>query len=694
MRQYRTPALLFVVSAVVLAALCSRVADWAVMTDELLYERLSLSFVDGAFLPTLHGEHVDAYAVLYPFLLMPVYAVVDLPEAVRVAHGLNGVLFASALVPTYLLARELALSRFATIASALFAVAIPWTVIGGFVMTEAAAYPASLLAALTIHRAVVLPSLRRDALALGAIALATLARPQLAALGVVFVLAAAAQEARHGRWRDHLALWIVAALAVAVVALGGAGVTGSYAPVFEQGNLVSFDALRSAVVHLDVTSIALGIVPLLLGGGWGLVALVRGAEPQRLAFAALVVAAVTVLALESGSVVTRFGLGLDVKDRYFFYVAPLLFLATACALDDPRPRLVAIGVLVLTALFVLTVGLHDFAPVFGVNVDSPASATHEALVRYGNDLGLAPADMLAIGSGIAGGVLFVVLRRWPSPQFGALVLGAVLAFAVAESAYTWNRLFESSGPSGRALTTATPATLSWIDRAAPSGNVGMLAYSVGEEWYPSAVTWWDVEFWNARVDRGYLLGPYFTYTPETFPRARLRVDPRTGRIADGDAPDYVVRTTLDARMGPAGAAVSASGDLELVDLEVPFRAAWMTFGLDPDGWTRPERKAVLRVFGPAGETTVKASISTPDVEAPRTASVGPASATLESTQTQELTFDVCVPEQGYADVPIRADGQTTVRAIPLAPPYSERFRPVGVRLTRISAAPTGRSCRS
>ena len=104
MRQYGTPALLFAAAAVVLAALCSRIADWAVMTDELLYERLSLSFVDGAFLPTLHGEHVDAYAVLYPFLLMPVYALIDMPEAVRAVHGLNGVLFASAVLLTYLLA--------------------------------------------------------------------------------------------------------------------------------------------------------------------------------------------------------------------------------------------------------------------------------------------------------------------------------------------------------------------------------------------------------------------------------------------------------------------------------------------------------------------------------------------------------------------------------------------------------------
>ena len=694
MRQYRTPLLLFAASAVVLATLCSRVADWAVMTDELLYERLSLSFVDGAFLPTLHGEHVDVYAVLYPFLLMPVYALVDLPDAVRAVHGLNGVLFASAVVPTYFLARALALPRFAVLASSVFAVALPWMVIGGFVMTEAAAYPSALLAVLAIHVAVVAPSVRRDLLALGAILLATLARPQLAALGVVFVLAAVAQEARHGRWRDHVVLWVVAGVAVPVVVLGGAGLLGSYAPVFEEGNLVSFDALRSAIVHLDITTIALGLVPLLLGGGWAVVALVRGAAPEQLAFAAIVVAATTVLALESGSVVTRFGLGLEVKDRYLFYIAPLLFLASACAFHDPRPRVVAFGVLGVTALFVLTVGLHDFAPVFGVNVDSPASATHEALVRYGNDLGIAPADLLAIVGGLTGAALFVVLRRWASPGLGAAILGAVLAFAIAESAYTWNRLYESSGPSGRALTSATPPQVSWIDEAAPAGSVGMLAYSVAEEWYPSAVTWWDVEFWNARVDRGYLRGAYFTYTPDTFPRVQLRIDPRTGLIADGDPPDYVVRTPLDARFAPAGTAVAASGDLELVDLEVPLRAAWMTFGLDPDGWTRPERKAVLRVFGPVGETAVKASVSTPDVETPRTASVGPASATLGSTQTQELTLSVCVPERGFADVPIRADGQTTVRAIPFAPPYSERFRPVGVRLTRIQAAATGRPCRS
>ena len=333
---------LFVVSAVALAVLCWRVSDWAVMTDELLYERLALSFVDGAFLPTLHGEHVDVYGVLYPFLLMPVFAVVDLPDAIRAVHGLNGVLFASAAVPTWLLARELALSRLAALGSALFAVALPWSVIGGFVMTESAAYPAALWALLAIHRAVVLPSPRRDVVALGAILVATLARPQLAALGVVLVAAAAAHEARLRRWRAHAVAFGVAALAVPVLLLGGAGLLGSYSPAIE-GDVLSVDAFRSALVHVNVTAVALGIVPLILGGGWAIAALVRPpAESERTAFAGLVVATVTVLAVESGSVVVRFGLGLDVKDRYLFYIAPVLFLATACALEDPRPRIAGV----------------------------------------------------------------------------------------------------------------------------------------------------------------------------------------------------------------------------------------------------------------------------------------------------------------------------------------------------------------
>ena len=74
--------------------------------------------------------------------------------------------------------------------------------------------------------------------------------------------------------------------------------------------------------------------------------------------------------------------------------------------------------------------------------------------------------------------------------------------------------------------------------------------------------------------------------------------------------------------------------------------------------------------------------------------VGAQSFALGSTERRELAFEVCVPDRGYADVPIEVDGSTSVRAIPIAPPYSDRFREVGVQLSQIRTASTGRTCQT
>src|SRR5215210_5472151 len=95
--------------ALTLAVLASRVRDWVVMTDELQYAKLASAIADGSLLPTLRGEHVAAYAQLYPLLLSPLYGVFDAPGAFAAAHVLNGVLYASAAIPVYLLARAVRL---------------------------------------------------------------------------------------------------------------------------------------------------------------------------------------------------------------------------------------------------------------------------------------------------------------------------------------------------------------------------------------------------------------------------------------------------------------------------------------------------------------------------------------------------------------------------------------------------------
>ena len=275
------------------------------------------------------------------------------------------------------------------------------------------------------------------------------------------------------------------------------------------------------------------------------------------------------------------------------------------------------------------------------------------------------------------------------------MLAVLVAFVFAETAYTWNRLLDSSGPSGRALAVKQADQLSWIDAAADGGSVAMFAYSFGQDWYPSAIVWWDVEFWNARVDRAYRVDGYFTYTPDTFPTPSVRVDPRTGLIAGAGTPDFIVRTPLDARFGPAGTPVAAGPQLELVDLEVPLRAQWLTIGLDPDGWTRPERAALLRVYPPAGVATVTLSVSTPGGETQRPVQVGPhvvrarARPRRASSRSTSAFRRAATPR-----CPMRAEGSTSIRAIPIAPPHSERFRDVGVQLSQVRTVATGRTCQT
>jgi hypothetical protein len=679
-------------AAVVLVALTTRIGDWAVMTDELLYERLAISIAQPG-LPRVHGDLVSVYALLYPVLLAPVFALVSLPQAVIVGHALNGVLFASAAIPTHLLARELGLAPLARGCAAIFSVALPWTVIGAFLMTEAAAYPAFLWAALAIQRAAVLPSDHRYAVALIAVAAAALARPQLIVLAVALAVAAGTVEwrERHGL-RAHRVLLAAAGLALLVIALMAATRTlgsalGSYAPTIEEGSLLSVAVLRSAAAHLDVLAVSIAIVPLLLGGGWAVEALVRRPpRPELQAFAAFVVTTVTLLGLQVGSFAERFGGG-EVKDRYFFYVAPLLFLATAAALADPKPRLV--GLLSVTALFVLTVAFEDFTPFPGIHVDTPASSAYDPLRRVADDL----ASWLAIAAGAVAIVLFFALRRAPRPPTAVAVLAGVLLVVMVESGYAWDRLLGSNGPSGRSLTATPPDDHAWIDRALPGdAEVGMIPYSLGEQWYVSAITWWDVEFWNKRVARGYLFRGRFGYTPETFPPDTLAVDFETGAVI-GEVTPYVVRSNLDARFGLAGQVVATRDVVEVVQLELPARAAWVTQGVDPDGWTRPDRATTLRVYGD-GAIFVRLAMGVPTLDAPRGYDLGGARVGyLASNETRELQFEVCA-EGGHADVPIRILGSSRERGIAMPPPTPQPLREVGVRLARISATPTGRTCRN
>ena len=281
------------------------------MTDEMLYAKLAVHIADtGSPLPVLHGEHVGFLGVVYPILLAPFYGSLDPVGAFEAAHIINAVLFASAAIPVYLLARRLTPTSWALVV-ALLAVAIPWSVNAAFVMSEPIAYPVFLWAVFACYRAISEPSGRADVLAAVALALAFFTRPQFLFLVAVFPLAAVIAVGPRRALAQHrrLALAYAAGGLVVVVlaALGQAHrLLGDYGVTATQGSLLPAIVWKSAAIHVDVLAVGLGIVPLLLGGGWAYSALRVG--PVRLrAFAAITALALPLLALETGSFDVRFG---------------------------------------------------------------------------------------------------------------------------------------------------------------------------------------------------------------------------------------------------------------------------------------------------------------------------------------------------------------------------------------------------
>jgi hypothetical protein len=332
------------------------------MTDELLYTKIARHIADtGSPLPVLHGEHVGFLGVVYSILLAPLYAAFDPVTAFDAAHVLNSVLFASAAIPIYLLARRVVPPECALVV-ALLSIAIPWAVNTATAMSEAAAYPVFAWAVLACHGALAEPSPRRDLLAIGGLALAFFTRPQFLVLAGVLVLAALVVDGPRQALRRHRVLaWACLAAVVIVVPLAAVGQThrllGDYGVTATEGSLLPAGVWKAAAIHLDVVAVGLGVLPFLLGTAWTYSNL-RGGPFGARAFATFTAVALPLLALETASYDLRFGGAEVIRDRYLFYIAPLLLVATAAALVG---RLPVWGLVGSTAFFAVTVATSRLA---------------------------------------------------------------------------------------------------------------------------------------------------------------------------------------------------------------------------------------------------------------------------------------------------------------------------------------------
>ncbi len=681
-----------------LAALTTQVVDWYVMTDELFYERLAISVGKlGSPFPHIHGQLVGNVNQLYPLLLAPLFDGRLVPSGLRDAHLLNAFVMSSACVPAFLLARRVTQnSRVAYVVAGL-SVCIPWIALASFLMTEAVAYPVFLWAILALQKAAVSPRPRNDVFVLVTLAAAVLARTQLATLLVVVPLALLLDRfSLRKLWSSHRVLALAyAALGIVAIVLLVLGelsrVLGNYS-VTTEGNLVPSGMPRSLLEHLAPLGLGLGILPFILGVAWLLIPLLRERTREQHAFASVALVTIVALLLIVTSYDLRFGAG-RLHDRYLFYLVPLVLIAFAAMLLEPEwPRWTVFGATALLAMafaFMPVVSYQKF------NVDSPVALLNDPLLDLAGSEQTAQL-LLAFGTIVAALLLFAGRRV-------AVVLAVVAALAgPAQSGAAFARLFAHDGTSGRPLTLDQSVVFDWIDRkVGTNANVSMFPYPIlyGNYW-ENVAYWWNVEFWNASVQRAIVYEGAFTGTPETFPTLDLAFDRTTGR-ANMSPSGLVVQGTSETRFGLAGTGLGENRGALLLRPERPWRANWLSFDLYRDGWTIPKVVGTIRIFAATGQTSRERRYLTLSLRAPR--DVPPRGFTVRSNadawrgeadaRGTSKQLSVCVPPHGFADVRVDVPRYSPI----YGDPRSERSfvsyaRSGGLLVTGIALADEIGSC--
>jgi hypothetical protein len=258
------------------------------------------------------------------------------------------------------------------------------------------------------------------------------------------------------------------------------------------------------------------------------------------------------------------------------------------------------------------------------------------------------------------------------------------------------------GTSGRPITVDQSVVFDWIDRdLGTNAKVTMVPYPFlyGNYW-ENVAYWWNVEFWNASVQRAAVYEGAFTGTPETFPTTDLTFDRTTGRANVSPSP-YSAQAVAETRFRLAGKQLSDLRGVVLIQNEQPWRAQWLTFDLYRDGWTVPKVAGKIRVFADPGQTDrlrryLTISVRGPDGVPARPFTVTSNESTWQAQADERGTSDqvsVCVPPHAYADVEISAPRYSPIYGDPKSEPsFGSYARSGGVLVTGISLADETTPC--
>ena len=697
-----------------------KVNGWALMTDELQHVKLAQSIADTLNpLPRIRGEHIGAYGQLYPLLTAPAYGLFSMPVAFKVVHVLNALIMASTAIPAYLLTRSVTGSRPLAWVVAALAVAIPWMGMANLMMTEVAAYPAFVWAVFAIYNAMVSARPRNDLLALVAIVVAALGRTQFLLLGLAFPLAVAGHElgfalarreslaaTARGLVRRHAVLAAATAAGlVGYVALKLSGklgvVLGAYAGTIN-GDLVPARSGNVSGQLWGVLAVAVGILPVVMAVGWALSAAVRPSDRRGHAFAVLLLVVGALLTWQVSSFLVRFAP--TVEDRYFFYIAPLVFTGMAACLRDPRVRWV--GMLAAAGAFAWTTTLIDLTPAAPRAFWGSPPVTFNAVLsgrsyQLGNLVGidnLRPERVVLVLGLVAAAAVALALWRLPRRPVAIAVSALVVVFCVGETAYVNNKI-------SKPMATGTVDGHDWVDQQLPGGahaaTIASATNATADDkplmrgLWDQYTTWWNAEFWNKSVNRAFQYDGDPAAADAPFSLPALEVDQRTGAVTSHVDTSYFVVSRSDVRQRLAARSlyVDGSSGLELLHAPAPLRLDWLTRGLPYDGFIPTGQPVTLRLFARPGGAQrlrrvsilinpvpgMKHAASYELTAAGGAGSRARGSVPVDGARTAAVT--VC-PRAPYTDLTLRLTGNVDAQG-----------RPLSLHVARIVAAGPGAPCR-
>ena len=563
----------------------------AVFTDELLFTKLAQSVAAGDGF-VLRGETYFFPAPVAVLIQAAAWLVPNAESAYEIVKLLNAFVMAAAMFPAYWLARCV-VSRRSSLLVAVASVVAPGLLYHSYLMTDAAGYPAFLLALAVMTRALARPSRGWDAAVVGVSLLAVLTRTQFVVVPLAYLVAVAVvgrsthEGVRASFGRHRLSAATLAGLGALTVITGGA-VFGQYAGVVDL-ELPLREFARWGVLTVGILPFSLGwLVAPGAVVGLGLL-LTRPRTRAEAGFAALTAAVVPLCVFEAALIAT--GDAGRVMERYVMHLVPLAFVAFLAYVERGAPRHLLHAALALALGAVALLYPLATEADYRFSFDSPTlSAFGEVAWR------LTDGDAAAIfaGTALLGSLVVAGLAVSNGMGTGVAAAAVVLLAVVGVAAYQADRAMTA-----RTLAAFAASPPDWLDDSG-LGPADYLALP-GAQAHAS----WNLETWNRDIGRPISLRPE---EEDNYPYARARLQESGG---------LGIHTTRTLVVDDYGSAARLAGTvvrrprpgLTVWRLAGDARLRSLAEGLYPDGWA----SAILRyrVWGEQGGGVFRVRLALP-----------------------------------------------------------------------------------